>query len=121
MSSDPKQMIWLRPEPRSRGPALSRSAIAAAALEIADTEGFDAVSMRRVAQKLGVGTMTLYHYVANKDDLITLMVDAVMGEVLVPEADLESGWREALTRIALRSREAFRRHRWALDRFGDGR
>ena len=44
--------------------------------------------MRRVAQKLGAGTMTLYHYVANKDELITLMVDAVMGELLVPEEEL---------------------------------
>ena len=110
----------MRPEPSSRG-GPSREGIAAAALEIADEEGFDAVSMRRVAQELDAGTMTLYHYVRNKDELITLMVDAVMGEVLVPEAQLSPDWRTALTQIAKRSLEAFRRHRWTLDRFGDGR
>ncbi len=114
-------MIWTRPEPSSRHPAHSRDQIAAAALRIADAEGFDAVSMRRVAQELGAGTMTLYHYVRSKDELITLMVDAVMGELLVPEAELTEGWRTALTQIALHTREGFRRHRWTLDRLGDGR
>ncbi len=52
--------------------------------------------MRRVAQALGAGTMTLYHYVRSKDELVTLMHDAVMGEVLVPEGELPSDWRAAL-------------------------
>lgn len=114
-------MVWLRQEPQSRRPSHSRTEIARAALAIADEEGFEAVSMRRVARRLEAGTMTLYHYVRNKDELITLMVDEVMGEVLVPEAKLVSGWRPALTAIAKRSWEAFSRHRWALDRLGDGR
>jgi AcrR family transcriptional regulator len=114
-------MIWLREEPSARRPSHTRAQIAAAAVEIADAEGFDAVSMRRVAQKLGAGTMTLYHYVRNKDELITLMVDAVMGEVLVPEGDLASDWRTAMEQIAKRTREVFGRHRWTLDRLGDGR
>lgn len=114
-------MIWLREEPSARRPAHSRAEIAAAAVAIADAEGFEAVSMRRVAQELGAGTMTLYHYVRNKDELITLMVDAAMGEVLVPEGELASEWRPALTQIATRTRDAFRRHRWTLDRLGDGR
>jgi AcrR family transcriptional regulator len=116
-----RPMIWLREEPRARRPAYSRDKIAAAAVEIADAEGFEAVSMRRVAQALGSGTMTLYHYVLNKDELITLMVDAVMGEVLVPADELAASWRPALAQIAKRSREAFRRHRWTLDTLGDGR
>ncbi len=114
-------MIWLRPEPSARRPTHSRAQIAAAALTIADKEGFEAVSMRRVAQQLGAGTMTLYHYVENKDELITLMVDAVMGEVLVPEDELSDHWRTALSQVATRTREAFTRHRWTLDRLGDGR
>ncbi len=114
-------MIWLRPEPSARRPTHSRAQIAAAALAIADEDGFDAVSMRRVAQELGAGTMTLYHYVRNKDELITLMVDAVMGEVLVPEDELSDHWRTALTQVATRTREAFSNHRWTLDRLGDGR
>lgn len=114
-------LVWLREEPCSRSPAHSRARIAAVAVELADSEGFEAVSMRRVAQQLGAGTMTLYHYVANKDELVTLMVDAVMGEILVPEAELPAEWRPAIALIATRSREALRRHRWMLDRLGDGR
>jgi AcrR family transcriptional regulator len=114
-------LIWMREEPSARRPTHTRTEIAAAALEIADAEGFEAVSMRRVAQQLGAGTMTLYHYVANKDELITLMVDEVMAEVLVPEEALAGDWRTALERIAHRTRDAFRNHRWTLDRLGDGR
>jgi AcrR family transcriptional regulator len=117
---DVNASIWLRPEPRSRRPSHTRADIARAALEIADAEGFDAVSMRRVAQRLGAGTMTLYHYVRNKDELVSLMFNAVMGEVLIPEGELASGWRTAMAQIGTSSREAFRRHRWALDRLEDG-
>jgi AcrR family transcriptional regulator len=120
-AADEAASIWLRPEPNSRRPSHTRAEIAAAALAIADAEGFDAVSMRRVAQQLGAGTMTLYHYVRNKDELITLMFDAVMGEVLIPEEELTGGWRHAVERISISSREAFRRHDWALERLGDGR
>jgi AcrR family transcriptional regulator len=112
-------LVWLREEPHSRRPSHTRNEIAAVALEIADAEGFDAVSMRRVAQMLGAGTMTLYHYVANKDELITLMVDEVMGELLVPEDELSDDWRTAMTQIATRTRDAFAAHRWTLDRLGD--
>jgi AcrR family transcriptional regulator len=120
--SEPEpDLVWLREEPCTRSPAHSRARIAAVAVELADTEGFEAVSMRRVAQELGAGTMTLYHYVANKDELVTLMVDAVMGEILVPADELPSGWRPAIAAIATGSREALRRHRWMLDRLGDGR
>jgi AcrR family transcriptional regulator len=124
MASDVRQepsMIWLREEPGARNPSHTRAEIVAAALSIADAEGFEAVSMRRVAQRLGAGTMTLYHYVRNKDELITLMFDEVMGEVLVPEGELGGEWRGALAQIATRTRDTFRRHRWSLDRLGDGR
>jgi AcrR family transcriptional regulator len=117
-TKDP-DLIWLRDEPGARRPGHSRAQIAAAAIEIADSEGFDAVSMRRVAQELGAGTMTLYHYVRNKDELVMLMNDAVMGEVLVPDGELPEDWREAIAVIAHRSHEAFQRHRWTLDRVTD--
>ena len=120
-AEDEAASIWLRPEPSSRRSSHTRTEIAAAALAIADAEGFDAVSMRRVAQQLGAGTMTLYHYVRNKDELVTLMFDAVMAEVLIPEEELTGGWRRAIERIAIRSREAFGRHGWSLERLGDGR
>jgi len=114
-------LVWFRQEPTSRRPAHSRADIARAAVEIADTEGFNAVSMRRVAQRLGAGTMTLYHYVRNKDELITLMSDAVMAEVVVPEGELADDWRTALTQIATRTRDAFSAHHWIFERMADGR
>jgi AcrR family transcriptional regulator len=113
-------MVWFREEPTSRRPAHTRADIARAALEIADADGFDAVSMRRVAQRLGAGTMTLYHYVRNKDELIALMTDQVMAEVVVPEGELSHHWRTALAQIANSSRNAFRAHHWVFERMGDG-
>jgi AcrR family transcriptional regulator len=113
--------IWFREEPAARRPSHSRAEFAAAAIEIADSEGFEAVSMRRVAQKLGAGTMTVYHYVRNKDELITLMSDSIMGEILVPEGELSGDWRAALTQIAIRTRDVFANHRWIFERMGDGR
>jgi AcrR family transcriptional regulator len=106
--------IWARPEPGSRRPRFSRDQIASAALAIADAEGFDAVSMRRVATELGAGTMTLYHYVRTKDELVALMDDVLMGDALIPDGELPAGWRAALTLIAHRTREAIGRHPWAL-------
>ncbi|HEY0277891.1 MAG TPA: TetR/AcrR family transcriptional regulator C-terminal domain-containing protein [Solirubrobacterales bacterium] len=116
---DAEPPIWFRDEPASRRPAHTRADIARAALEIADSEGFDAVSMRKVAQRLGAGTMTLYHYVRNKGELIALMSDAVMAEVVVPESELAEDWRAALTQIANRSHDAFAAHHWVFQKMGD--
>lgn len=93
-------------------PGLSRGKIALVALALADDEGFDAVSMRRVAQELNVGTMSLYYYVKTKDDLIAAMDDALMGEALLPS--LPKGWQRAMTEIATRTHALFLRHPWAL-------
>lgn len=106
--------IWFRPEPGARRPRFSRDQIAAAALEIADTDGFDAVSMRRIATKLGAGTMSLYRYISAKSDLVALMDDALMGESLVPDGELPGEWRAALALIAHKTREALLRHPWAV-------
>jgi AcrR family transcriptional regulator len=104
--------IWTRPEPGARKPRFTRDQIAAAAMAIADAEGIEAVTMRRVAEELGAGTMTLYHYVRSKSELIVLVIDRIMGEVLVPDGEMPGDWREAFAAIARRSREAFRRHGW---------
>jgi len=106
--------IWARPVPGARQPRLTREQIAQAALALADAEGFAAVSMRRVAQQLDAGTMTLYYYVKTKDDLVALMEDAIMAEVVVPADQLPPGWRAGLTAIANTSRDVFMRHPWAL-------
>jgi AcrR family transcriptional regulator len=96
----------------SKKSRLTREKIAIAALAIADSEGFSAVSMRRVAQQLNVGTMSLYYYVKTKNDLIAVMDDALMSEVLLPS--IPEGWQQALIEIATRTHAVFIRHPWAL-------
>jgi len=91
---------------------LTRGKIAAVALALADREGFHAVSMRRVARELAVGTMSLYYYVRTKDDLIGAMDDALMQEALLPS--LPKGWQRAIMALARKTRAVFVRHPWAL-------
>jgi AcrR family transcriptional regulator len=106
--------IWARPEPSGRRAPHSRADIAQAAIAVADAEGIDAVSMRRVARELGLGTMSLYHYVRGKDELVDLMSDAILGGQLVDDAELRKGWRPALRAIAVATRRNFERHPWIL-------
>lgn len=106
--------IWAQPEPGARRPRLTREQIATTALAIADAAGFEAVSMRRLAAELDVGTMTLYYYVRTKEDLMVLMDDALMGEVLIPPGELPRRWRPALAMIARRSRAVLLRHPWSI-------
>jgi AcrR family transcriptional regulator len=96
----------------SSGSRLSRQKIAAAGVTLADKEGFEVLSMRRVAQELGVGTMSLYYYVKTKDDLVAAMDDALMAETLLPR--LPKDWRRAMIAIAERTRSMFLRHPWML-------
>jgi len=108
--------VWTRVPPSGRRPKLTREQLAATAVRVADAEGIAALSMRRLATELDMGTMSLYHYVRTKDELLTLVTDAVMGEVVVPpEIKLPPDWRKALTIIAMRSHAALRRHPWMLD------
>jgi AcrR family transcriptional regulator len=107
-----KPTEWLFPGGRwhtSNRPITPR---AIAALAIADSEGFSAVSMRRVAQQLNVGTMSLYYYVKTKNDLIAVMDDALMSEVLLPS--IPEGWQQALIEIATRTHAVLIRYPWAL-------
>lgn len=108
--------IWTRKEPPGRRPRFSRDQIAATAVRIADADGIAALSMRRLAAELDAGTMTLYHYVRTKDELLSLVTDAVMGEaVLTDETELPGDWRAALTVIARRTRDVLLAHPWILD------
>ena len=94
------------------GPAREISArIVAAAIEVADAEGLAGVSMRRVATEIGVATMSLYRHVADKDDLVVQMIDAVFGRWQLP-ADPPDGWRERLEIAARALWSMFRRHPW---------
>ncbi|MGC0332997.1 AcrR family transcriptional regulator [Streptomyces sp. SAI-170] len=107
-------VIWTRPERTGRGPkpAYTRADIAAAAVRIADAEGLDAVSMRRVAAELGCGTMSLYNYVPRKEDLFELMMDTAAGEhaLLEPTGD----WRADMLRMARQGRALVHRHPWMV-------
>ncbi|MCX5374903.1 TetR/AcrR family transcriptional regulator C-terminal domain-containing protein [Streptomyces sp. NBC_00091] len=91
--------------------ALTLGRIVGAAVTVAETEGLAAVSMRRVAAELGVATMSLYRHVADKDDLLTRMMDSVMAEHPLP-ADAPAGWREAIELAARQLWDLFRRHPW---------
>jgi AcrR family transcriptional regulator len=112
--------VWMRAEPRQRQARFTRADLARTAIRIIDTEGVDALSMRRLAAELGAGTMTLYHYVQNKDELLTVVSDAVMAEVVLPEGyELPEDWQEAVVVVATRSRDSIKRHPWVFDLTGD--
>lgn len=90
---------------------LSRERVLRAAVALADREGIESLTMRRLADELGSGAMSLYHHVPSKDALRDGMVDLVFGEIELPAG---GDWKAALRRRALSTREALRRHRWAV-------
>lgn len=94
-------------------PGLTLDRIVAAAVDIALEEGIKAVSMSRIAQRLGVSTMGLYRYVGSKDELLLLMVDAGWGPAPTERTPGE-GWRQGLTRWAWVQRERLYAHPWML-------
>ncbi|GIH99658.1 TetR/AcrR family transcriptional regulator C-terminal domain-containing protein [Planobispora takensis] len=102
-----------RTRPRAAGPdrELTRERIVRAAIEIADAEGLDALSMRGVAARLGVATMSPYRYVDGKDELILLMADAAYAEGTYPD-DPPQGWRARLELGARTMWALYRRHPW---------
>jgi AcrR family transcriptional regulator len=106
-------LLWGRRERGKRGPrpGMSADAIVDAAVKIADAEGLEAISMARVAAKLGFTTMSLYRYVASKDELLQLMwnASATGAEKLVIEGD---GWRSRLLAWATIQRDMIDRHPW---------
>jgi AcrR family transcriptional regulator len=96
-------------EPRA---ALSTERVLETAVEFADRHGLESLSMRKLADELGAGAMSLYYYVPNKEQLIDGMVDIVFGEIEPPSLELD--WKTAMRRRALSTREALNRHRWAV-------
>jgi AcrR family transcriptional regulator len=109
------EAAWgLRARP-SKGPkrGLSLEQIVEAAVKIASSDGLEAVSMGRVAGDLGVSTMSLYRYVAAKDELLALMVDATAASPPAAPAPGE-GWRAGLSRWARAELDIYRRHPWVL-------
>lgn len=95
---------------RAARAALSYDAIATAGIEVADGQGFDAVTMRKVADHLGAGAMSLYRYVDSRDDLLDLMADRVSAEAIAPPRT--GDWRADLTGAAHILRDVTLRHPW---------
>ena len=110
-------LLWGRSQPPTRGPkaALDLATVVRAGIELADSDGLDALSMRRVAERLEMGTMSLYTYVPGKGELLDLMVDTVYGE-RAGETAVEpgGGLRERLEALARDQWTFFERHPWTL-------
>jgi AcrR family transcriptional regulator len=109
-------VVWERPEPPDRPvlAPLSRERIVRAAIQLADADGLAAVSLRKVAAALDVGPMRLYGYIATKEELLDLMVNAVHAEIR-PAGD---GWRQVLRSVAEATRQAAQQHEWFADLIG---
>ncbi|MCP2031534.1 AcrR family transcriptional regulator [Okibacterium sp. HSC-33S16] len=118
--SDPDRtlaLLWRRTlgeQPPARGPRQRTTvdAVVDAGIALADAEGLDAFSMRKVAEHLGIGVMSLYTYVPGRDELIGLMVDQVTGEL--PHPELTGTVRERLDAVARHLWLEYRRHPWLL-------
>ena len=95
--------------PRGR---LTKERVFHAAVQLADRGGLESLTMRKLADELGVGVMSLYYYVPNKDELITGMVDIVFSQIELPSADVD--WKTAMRQRANSTRNALNRHRWAV-------
>lgn len=108
-------IAWGIQEAPQRGPSrgMSHERIVETAIEIADSQGLSAVTMQAVAKSLGFTTMSLYRYVASKEELLWLMQDAALA---VPEhISLPADWREGIRAWASMIRQTYRAHPWALD------
>jgi AcrR family transcriptional regulator len=100
-----------RATPTTSRTPLTRERVLRAAVALADEDGIDALSMRRLGQRLGVEAMSLYNHVANKGDLHRGMVELVHAQIETPPEGV--GWKEAIRTTAVSSHQAFLRHRWA--------
>lgn len=102
----------MSPSPPLRQP-LSRGRVLEAAIRVADRGGVEAITMRRVAQELGVEAMSLYHHVPNKDAILDGVVDVVFAAIELPSAHCDD-WRDAIRARASSARAVLSRHSWAL-------
>jgi AcrR family transcriptional regulator len=110
------ELLWGRTSKGARGPkpALDLESVVRAAIELADAEGLDAVSMRRVAEKLGIGTMSIYTYVPGKGELLDLMLDTVYGERDKRAVHAKRSLRARLEAMARDLWDFHHRHPWTL-------
>jgi AcrR family transcriptional regulator len=112
------EILWRGAPAVRRSPGLSRERIVAAAIELADADGLGALSMARLAERLGCGTMSLYRHVANKDELVTFMSSAGPGPPPAPSD--RADWRGALSDWAVGLWDLYHRHPWILQTAASG-
>ncbi|MFV8242485.1 TetR/AcrR family transcriptional regulator [Mycolicibacterium peregrinum] len=112
------RLLWQQGPAPSRSRGLTRDAIVAAAVELADTDGLATLSMARLAERLGCGTMSLYRHVANKDELVTFMLAAAPGPP--PSAPVGADWLGALSNWAHQLWAVYHRHPWILQAASSG-
>jgi AcrR family transcriptional regulator len=103
-------MAQAKPREDARVP-MSRDRVLDAAIGLADAGGIESLTMRRLAQELGVEAMTLYYYVANKDEILNGIADLIVGEVDLPVPG--SDWKAAIRRTAISAHQVLLRHPWA--------
>lgn len=103
--------MWLRPAKKTRNQSLDRDRIVAAAVALMDSGGISGLSMRKLATHLGTAPMTLYGYVATKDDVLEYALDGVFAEATVNHR--ARNWRDTLKALSHSMFEAFLRHPWA--------
>ncbi|MEU1390740.1 MULTISPECIES: TetR/AcrR family transcriptional regulator [unclassified Nonomuraea] len=111
-SQPPVPSVWVRQRRQRERPALSLDRIVFEAVQLLDEEGLEALSMRSLGTRLDAGATSLYRHVANKDELIELVVDEVYGELRVPSVEKAEGWRDGLARSAHSLRAVILRHPW---------
>ena len=117
-NKSPIPSVWARRRQQREQPALSQDRIVSEAIRLLDDKGIDALSMRSLGTRLGAGATSLYRHVANKDELIELVVDEVYGEMQVPDADDPAAWRAAVARCAHSLRSMVLRHPWVASVLG---
>lgn len=105
-------MAAKEPRPNGSTEGLSRRRVALEAIRMADREGVEQMSMRRLAASLGAGAMSLYHYVESKDDLLDAMIDIIFDEIELPATDTD--WQDAMRHRSMSARQVLARHRWAI-------
>ncbi|WP_319445684.1 MULTISPECIES: TetR/AcrR family transcriptional regulator [unclassified Mycobacterium] len=106
------ELLWRGPNPARRASGLTRERIVTAAIELADADGLSALSMARLAERLGCGTMSLYRHVANKDELVVFMLSEAPAPP--PAASDDTNWRDALSNWANGLWDVYHQHPWIL-------
>ncbi|MBF6435455.1 TetR/AcrR family transcriptional regulator [Nocardia cyriacigeorgica] len=111
------ESVWSREPRQPKSSGLGREQIVEAALTLLDAEGMAALSMRKLGARLGAGATSLYWYVANKDELLELVLDEFWGKVQVPEPE-QTSWRGVATGFAYSLRDTMMNHSWAAELLG---